>query len=67
MVKQIIVIGDTSYHIGNVDLCLGESTQIGIMPNPGNSRIINVFSTDLIKHALDLEKFGAQGLQSCWR
>ena len=32
VVKQIIVIGDTSYHIGDVDLCLGESIQIGIIP-----------------------------------
>ena len=37
VVKQIIVIGDTSYHIGNVDLCLGESIQIGIIPNPDTS------------------------------
>ena len=28
VVKQIIVIGDTSYHIGDVDLCLGESSKL---------------------------------------
>ena len=44
VIKQIIVIGDC-YHIGDIDLCYGESIQIGIIPNPDTS-----FSYQWIPH-----------------
>ena len=37
VIKDVIVVGDSSFHIGNSDLCLGETIQIGILPNPDTS------------------------------
>ncbi|MDB4534461.1 PKD domain-containing protein, partial [Vicingaceae bacterium] len=35
--KSIIILGDTSYNITDVSMCLGETEQIGILPTPSPS------------------------------
>ncbi|MFB0924789.1 MAG: PKD domain-containing protein, partial [Vicingaceae bacterium] len=35
--KIIIILGDTSYNIQDVSLCLGETEQIGLLPSPSPS------------------------------
>ena len=34
IIKNIIVIGDSSYYLNDINICQGENQQIGILPNP---------------------------------
>ena len=34
IIKNIIVIGDSSYYLNDITICQGENQQIGILPNP---------------------------------
>ena len=37
IVKDVIVIGDTSFYLSDINLCQGDNQQIGILPNPDTS------------------------------
>ena len=37
IVKDVIVLGDTSFYLSDVNVCLGDNQQIGILPNPDTS------------------------------
>ena len=66
--KDIIIIGDTTFHLNDVASCAGETNQIGVLPNPdptltylwtpsnglSNSTVSNPFASPIVTTSYQL-------------